>query len=93
MPGDVAAINRGEAIRRGEQYLVNGRRYVMEATGRLYPVDGVGLRPLSRAAYKALGVYNTFGMSARAEGILDAMKVGENERIPARAAWQAGHPE
>jgi hypothetical protein len=88
---DVGAINRGEALRRGDTYSINGRTYRLEPTGRLYPIAGSGIHPLSRDAFKALGVYNQFGLSPRAEEILDQMGKLPVDRAAARAAWHAGH--
>ncbi|MBI4493028.1 MAG: hypothetical protein HY690_09565 [Chloroflexi bacterium] len=87
---DIAAINRGEAVRQGSIYLINGRQYGLETSGRAYPIAGPGIHRLSRGAFKALGVYNTFGQTARAEAILDAMPISEEERVPARVVRQAG---
>ena len=70
---DVAAINAGKAIRTGDAFLVNGRRYQQEASGTLAPIDGVGLFPLDRVAYNALAVYNQFGETSVAEVILARM--------------------
>lgn len=85
---DVAAINRREAVRRGNTHIVNGRTYGVKPTGRLYPIAGAGIHQLSRGAYKALGVYNVFGLSARALQILDALGIVADERAKALAAWR-----
>jgi len=93
--GDVAAIHSGQAIRVGERFLVNGRRYQQEATGRLYPVDGVGLHRLDRGAFRALGVYNEFGLSERAEEILDSRNIRSQARHIGRTVYltrQGGRP-
>lgn len=88
---DVAGINRGEAIRRGEFFLLpSGRLYGQEGSGRLYPIDGPGLHRLGRGAYRALGVYNEFGLSGQAEGLLDRRGIVQEEREAARRAWRAG---
>ena len=76
-------------MRDGDRYVVNGRRYRMEATGRLFPIDGPGFHRLDRGAFKALGVYNQFGLSARAEAILDAQGMAVAARDQARIAWRA----
>jgi hypothetical protein len=89
--GDVAAINRGEAVRRGDQYAVNGRTYQLKPSGTLFPVSGDGIHTLRRGAFNALGVYNQFGLSAEAEEFLDRMKIAAAEREVARMVWQAGH--
>ncbi len=88
--GDVAAINRGEAIRRGDTDTFRGRSYVLEATGTLSPRDGDGFYVLTRGAFRALGVYKTFGDSERADAILDNMhNVGPAERNAAMAVVRA----
>lgn len=87
---DIAAINRGEAERHGETYIIHGRRYGVEPGGRAYPIDGVGIHQLDRGAFKVLGVYNRFGLSANAEWLLDRMETGPAARDAARRAWQAG---
>ena len=88
---DIEAINQGEAIRRGHIYEVNGRTYGAEPSGVTYPIAGPGIHRLDRGAFKALGVYNTFGRSERAEQILDAMGIGAEQRAAALAAWLAEH--
>jgi hypothetical protein len=64
---DIAAINAGRAVRATVggvvQYLVNGRSYGVEPTGRAYPISGPGIHQLDRLSFKAIGVYNTFGPS------------------------------
>ena len=86
--GDVAAINAGRAIRMGERFVVNGRRYQQEAIGTLYPIDGVGFHQLDRGAFRALGVYNEFGWTARAEEILDLRHTVPDARERARAVYE-----
>src|SRR5438067_1995807 len=73
VPADIIAINAGEANRRGDLYEIKGRTYGIEPSGTAYPVSGPGIRSLDRAAYRALGVYNRFGLTARAEQILNRM--------------------
>lgn len=86
---DIAAINRGEAERLGDTYVVSGRRYGVEAGGRAFPIDGEGIHQLDRGAFKALGVYNRFGLSRRAEWILDRMDIELAARDSAQRAWRA----
>jgi hypothetical protein len=90
---DIGAINRGEALRHGDIYAVNGRTYRLEPAGRLYPIAGPGIHPLNRDAFKALGVYNRFGLTSRAEDILDQMGKSPADRAAARVVWHAGHDE
>lgn len=90
---DVAAINPGEAVRQGDAFTVNGRTYRLKPNGRLFPVAGSGIHQLGRGAFKALGVYNRYGISPRAEEFLDLQALEPAEREAARAAWRAGHRE
>lgn len=88
--GDVAAINRGEAVRQGDAYTVFGRTYVLEASGRLSPRTGDGFHLLDRGAFHALSIYRQFGESSRAAAILDQMhNVGPAEREAAQAVIRA----
>jgi hypothetical protein len=89
MDADIAAINRGEAIRHGQTYIVNDRIYGLDPSGVAYPISGPGIHVLDRGAFKALGVYNRFGESARAEEILDAMGVQAASRAAALTAWRS----
>lgn len=83
---DVAAINRGDAVREGDRYTVNGRTYVLEPTGTLAPTTGDGFFLLNRGAYSALRVYRTFGITERAERYVGRMpNVGPDERLAARS--------
>ncbi|MCK6548187.1 hypothetical protein L6R52_20220, partial [Myxococcota bacterium] len=90
--GDVRAINEGRAERRGDRWIVNGRTYGSH-DGTLYPIEGEGIHRLDRGAFKALGVYNQFGLTPRAEEILGRMGIGDAQRDAAQRAWRAGHPE
>ncbi|QFR00074.1 hypothetical protein F9278_32365 [Streptomyces phaeolivaceus] len=53
---DIAEIAAGRAQfdPHSQRYAVNGRRYVVEPHGRIFPVDGPGLVPLNRVEYTAL---------------------------------------
>ena len=51
MAADIEAINQGRAIRRGDDFEVNGRTYRMKADGGCFPVSGDGVHELARAAY------------------------------------------
>lgn len=87
---DVAAINRGEAVRVGDAYTVNGRTYGLEASGTLFPKLGDGIHLLNRGAYQALGVYLTLGQTDGAEYVLRRMhNVGPAEREAALAVLGA----
>lgn len=89
MAADIAAINRGDAIRTGETYVVNGRTYRVKPDGKAFPVSGVGVHRLDRGAFRALGVYNVHGLSPMAESILDRMGVTQRARDTARVAYLA----
>ena len=87
--GDLADILAGRAIRDGNRFEVNGRIYVLEGEGRLYPQSGDGLIQLGRGAYRALGMYNDWGLTGEAEVRLDRARVREDERPIARQIWLA----
>ena len=87
--GDVATINAGKATREGNTFIVNGRTYGMH-DGILYPISGPGFHQLDRGAFKALGVYNTFGDTPRAAEILDKIGMSEAHRQTALNVWRAG---
>jgi len=86
---DRQAILAGEAIRVGNRFTVNGREYVLEGEGRLFPVTGAGLVRLGRGAYRALGLYNASGLTVRVERQLDLELITEPEREAARQVWRA----
>src|SRR5207253_3120552 len=89
LEAETLAINRGEALRRGDDFLVNGRLYHQKADGRLYPVDGPGVHQLQRMEYTVLGYYNQFGLNEQTERLLDRMTVVLADREAARQAWRA----
>lgn len=91
MDADVAAINRGEAVKDGDIYSIHGRRYRLELSGRLSPINGEGMHVLSRDAFGALALYNRFGLTEQAEMYLDNREVSEDDRAAARDAWLAEH--
>lgn len=86
---DIDAINRGEGVRHGETFQVHGRIYQVKPDGALYPIAGAGIHLLGRGGYKALGVSNVFGLTERAEQILDLMRVSALERRRARDTWRS----
>jgi hypothetical protein len=87
---DIAAINAGQATRKGDYFLVNGRRYQQEANGTLAPIDGEGFFPLTAMAYNALVVYTQFGESARAEGYIARMReMADEAKQQAIAVYRA----
>lgn len=53
---DVRAINEGQAERRGMFFVINGRVYGQEPTGRLFPDHGDGFIFLGRPAMQALKI-------------------------------------
>lgn len=76
---DVASINNGEVELVNGTYTVNGRTYGVHE-GTLYPISGDGIYQLDRGAFKALGVYRSFGITERAGLILDRMGMSEMAR-------------
>jgi len=86
--GDVALINSGQAQGGPNNTItVNGRTYGTHPNGRLYPIKGPGIHPLSRPAFKALGVFNKFGNSDRAAFVLNRMGVHLADRKAALQVW------
>jgi len=79
MNADVSAINSGEVESVNGTYTVNGRTYGVH-NGTLYPMSGNGVHPLDRGAFKALGVFRTFGMSEQTEFILGRMGITDLAR-------------
>jgi hypothetical protein len=51
-------------------------------------MQGDGIHVLDRGSFKALGVYNQFGDTARTAQILDKMGVGAAEREKALGVWR-----
>lgn len=88
---DVEAVRRGDAVKKGDTFTVNGRSYVMEANGTLYPTTGPGFHLLERPAFKVLGIYKTLGRTDRAEELLDRIGYAEEIREQARRVWDAEH--
>jgi hypothetical protein len=86
---DLTDILAGGAPRDGNRFSVNGRVYILEGGGRLFPLSGDGLIPLGRGAYAALGSYTDFGVTEAVEVQLDREKVDEAERERARDVWRA----
>jgi hypothetical protein len=84
---DIAAIHAGEAVRDGNRFVVNGREYVLEGEGRLYPTSGAGLYRLGRGGYRALARYNESGITPDVEAQLDRDLILEEERVVARQIW------
>jgi hypothetical protein len=88
---DLADILAGRSMRDGNRFSVNGRRYVLEGSGRLYPLSGEGLFQVGRGAYRALGMYNDWGLTEIAEVRLGQARIREDERAVARQIWRALH--
>ena len=82
--GDVDAIRAGLATRDGNWFAVNGRTYVLEPGGRLFPVVGDGLHRLSRGQYRALALYNDAELHMDPDLMLDLEGVAEEDREVAR---------
>jgi len=85
---DVAAIHEGQATKVGNRFIVNGRIYGVHVE-TLYPISGPGFHQLSRGAFKALGVYNTFGNTNQATEILNRMGITNDQRATALKAWRS----
>lgn len=87
---DIDAINRGEAVRQGQHWQVNGRRYMIEATGRAFPVDGEGVYRLTRGQYAALAAYNEYGETEAAERYLRDSWIAPDNRELGKRLHQLG---
>jgi hypothetical protein len=89
---DVAAINAGQATRRGDDFIINGRTYRTHGGigQRLIPVEGPGFHQLDRPTYKVLRVFNSFGNTHRAHRILDNMGITTPQRQLALEVWRLG---
>jgi hypothetical protein len=85
--GDVAAINAGQATRVGGNFVIHGRTYGVH-DGTLYPISGPGFHQLSRGAFKALGVLNELGNTARASEILGRMGISAPDRAAALRVFE-----
>ncbi len=84
---DIQAIKSGQIQPVNGQFTVNGRIYAIH-NGAFHPVSGQGLHYLDRGGYQALSVYNKFGLTSQAEGILDNMKVTVAARSAAQEIWR-----
>ncbi|QDU39594.1 hypothetical protein Mal4_39400 [Maioricimonas rarisocia] len=92
--GDVRLINQGQATKVGDTYVVNGRTYGVH-DGTLFPISGPGVHQLNRPAFKALGIFNQFGNTAKARQILENMArtnpaLNQEAIDAALRAWRAG---
>ncbi|WP_394796482.1 hypothetical protein [Armatimonas sp.] len=95
MRADCEAINRGEGEfnKQNAEYALAGRVYSVhgeELPLVLFPVRGDGFFPLSRGAFKALGVLNDVEDRARAIEIMDRMEIEQAERDQAMQVWELG---
>jgi hypothetical protein len=91
MPGvdvaaDVTAINSGSVKKVDDKFTVNGRTYGHH-DGILFPIEGKGFYLLGRGAFNALGVYNDFKNTAKADQILTSMKIDPDEKKLALKIW------
>jgi hypothetical protein len=86
---DRADILAGRCVRDGNRFRVNGREYMLEGGGRLFPIAGDGLYQLGRGAYRALGRYNEGGLTDAVETQLDQLNIRQEERQVARLIWRA----
>jgi hypothetical protein len=52
---------------------------------------GEGLFQIGRGAYRALGMYDAWGLTEIAEVRMDQARIREDERAVARQIWRALH--
>ncbi|PIT09867.1 hypothetical protein BGI30_06445 [Snodgrassella alvi] len=84
---DINAIKNGQGTIKGNYITINGRTYERELNGTLAPISGKGFTTLDRGEFKALGVYNQFGNTKRAEEILNNMGMSAAARAKALNVW------
>lgn len=91
MATDTDLIQHGYATRIGDnRWTVNGRTYVMESNGTLYPEGAAGLVTLNRREFKVLTVFVRYDgdeSSARKELESDP-NIDENDILPALALFR-----
>ncbi|MCQ4166170.1 hypothetical protein [Tahibacter harae] len=88
MRADVEAINKGQGVRDGDFYTVNGRTY-QRFDDHLVPHDGPGFHNLDRGEFDALGIFNRFGDTPQAMEI--AIRVaGPEGASHALDVWRLG---
>ena len=87
---DVEAIRAGLATRKGNDFVVNDRTYVLKPEGRLFPRNGDGFYQLTRGAYRALALYNDPVPGVDVETMLDRERVSPEERELARRLRREG---
>lgn len=87
---DLATINRGEAERDGDTYTLRdtGRRWGQKPSGVAYPIDGPGLYPLGRGAYRTLQILNHYGNEERAAVRLDQEPIDPTEKAEGLRVWR-----
>lgn len=89
MNADVAAINRGEGVRQGNLFTVNGRTYELVNGDHLVPNSGPGFHDLNRGEFDALGVFNKFGDTETSRSIARNV-AGEAGAKRALDVWRLG---
>lgn len=83
------AAQVGRALGGETTYTIRGRTYGIHPNGTLYPMHGDGVHVLDRGGFKALGVYNKFGDTPRAEQIIESMGTAAPAREEALSVWRA----
>lgn len=87
---DVTAIRSGAAQLQGDRFILPNGRIYGHHDGTLYPISGPGFHQLDRGAFKALGVYNKFGNTDRANQILENMGMSAEAKEIALRVWRLG---
>lgn len=89
---DIEAINAGEGIYdpATRRVWINGRLYGMHDDGRTYPMEGGGMIPVNRGAYRGLLIiqrYNGINERSKKELVMnDGLTDGDREE--ARRIWR-----
>lgn len=71
---DFDLIKSGKAVRDGNDFLVNGRRYTMKNTGTLFPVSGEGIETLNKKEYEILELLTRDGYNKATRTKIARMK-------------------
>lgn len=86
---DLSAIRAGNVRLESDRFILPNGRIYGHHDGTLYPISGPGFHRLDRGTFKALGVYNQFGNTNKANQILNNMGISAEIR-EALNVWRLG---